>query len=230
MDDLDKIVFENKYYPAGLTKRNLSDYYMSNMSSILDECKGRPVVLFISFDPKRKLVVQRNIDNKPIRLNKTVYEKIFSTGNIVSISAEILDLTNFWVIDIDSKTVTNEKRKIQAVEKVLKTTTPFVKTHKVYNSTSGFHVYGFLSKKVVKTTQKMMLEKLLETQLGEYCLIDNQKLYDDVENSDINLDMSPMNTRGSILVPGALSRDGIICSDVTKTYGNWNIRKGIIST
>lgn len=230
MNEPDKIVFVNKYYPKGITKRQLADYYIANKNRILKECGNRPIVLFMSFEAYNPLVVQRKVDNKQIVFNSKNYDKLMTTGNILSVAAEIPRRTNFWVIDIDCKTVSDNRKKVKAVDDVLKTMEGFVKTFRVCNSTTGFHVYGYLSKNVDKTSQKILIERQLENHLSHIYKIGNLQEIEslNVTRREINLDLSPMNERGAILVPGSLTREGIICSDITRNYTTWDVRKSLI--
>jgi len=229
LSDLDKIIFTNKYYPNGITKNMLINYYTVNARRILNECGKRPVVLFFSFEPNEPLVIRRNINGSPIILYPKIYDKLVGSGNVISIAAEVPDRTNFWVIDIDCKTMDNSKYKAEAVDDIISLMEPYIKFYKVYNSTTGFHIYGYLVKKVNRSIQRGLVERLLEDKLSGKYRIDGQILDKSVEHENINLDLSSMNQRGSILVPNSLSREGIICKDVTNSYKKWNWRKGIIS-
>jgi hypothetical protein len=220
--DKDKPVFINKYYPNGITKNMLVNYYTKNARKILNECDKRRVVLFFSFEPKTKLVIKRNINGAPIIFNENIYFKLINSGNLISIAAEIPEKTNFWVMDIDCKTINTPIVKSKAVLDIIELIKPFVRQYKVFNSTTGFHIYGYLNKKVDRSTQCGLLEKMMEDKLGHKYRIDGQVLDKDIEHDNINIDFSPMNMRGCILVPHALSREGIVCADVThmlsKTY------------
>lgn len=215
-----KIVFINDVYPKGLTSLDVYSYYTKNKEKILKECKDHPIVMFMSFEPNTDLVVRRNIDSKPIFLNRANYDSIVS-GYTLSISMETLNLTEYYVVDVDFKRRGTELELKTATKAVVNLfgRVPKIKEVRVTNSSTGFHVYGYLKRKENLNFAKKYLFDILEsTFIGKYSLTRNSNV------SGIVLDTTPMNRRGSITIPWSLTRSGIICSDVTNNF--WKLNRG----
>jgi hypothetical protein len=213
--DPDKIVFRNDIYPNGLKSIVLYNYYMKNKSYILKQLNNAPIVMFMAVEDTKPLIVKRLINNELIKLNSSNYDTIIG-GYTLSISMELLNPTSYYVVDIDYRNRGTELQLKQAVADVIGIyKNNNIDDVRVTNSSTGYHVYGFLKRKQPLYKAKNNLEKILKPLTPKYSL-------SRYNSNGIILDTSIMHTRGSITVPGGLTRTGIICSDVTRNYYRFN--------
>lgn len=208
-----KIVLKNSVYPNGLTALDIHSYYLRNKNRILKYAEMKKVVLFLSFDADNELVVRRNNkDNTPIILSNINYNEII-TGYNISIAMETDLTTEYYVVDIDVKGNIPEiyvKRAASEVENAFKTE-KFIKNTLITNSTTGYHVYGFLKGKEHIDRARTNMLAILKNK------VPNRYIYGRTTSltNAILLDPSPMYKRGSITIPNALTRQGLICGEIT---------------
>jgi len=206
----DKIVLINKYYPKGLTKKDIADYYNKNKKLILSGCVNRPVFLFMSFSKRSKIVVKRHLNERQlIFLNSNNYDKILN-GYVISISIETPDPTPYWCIDLDYSNNVSNLEKIDSLEKIIEIIKDHTENIRITNSSTGYHVYGYLNRKQNLASSKKVLLSILKMSVpGNMSLTRNRR---------ITVDLSPMNRRGGSTLIGSLTRSGIICTDITENY------------
>lgn len=229
--DPNKIIMKNEYYPNGLTTQNLYDYYSDKevKKNIITECNKRPVILFMSMNPKQTMVVKRKgNDAKDIILNDKEYDT-YINGYTVSISVEnyTKNTSNIFIIDIDPL---NEDVSYSEVKGSVNDLVKFFNLpHRIINTQKGFHVY-FRTKEEfnVIRIKELLGERLLEKFSEKYMI--NYKGSKKNASYPINFDFSPMNNRGSSVVPGALNRNGLKCMDITKTFKTFKLEDSIIKT
>ena len=203
-----KIVFKNSIYPIGLTTGDIYSYYLRNKSKILEMVEKKKLILFMSFDVDKPLTVVRNLkDGSPIILNKSNYTNILSGYNI-SISMETPDPTDYIVLDIDYKDRATEMQMKRAASDVrnMFNNMSIVKESKITNSSTGYHIYGFLKRKIkLDDAREILLTNIKKNFSGKYGIGRNSKV------SGVVLDITPMYKRGAITIPYSLTREGIKC-------------------
>lgn len=221
----DTIVIRNAYYPQGLTERQIYDYYQKHKDIILKEVYRKSVLLFIFFR-ENEHIVRRFLKNKPIRLTPKNYSTVIS-GRTVSISVETGTKLTRYIVDIDATKTTPNANKIKAVSDVLEIMEKFpgVKSTQVFMTGTGYHIYGNLKSPLNYITGLKMVRNSLKASLsGRYGIGERRTN----TNKFITLDLSPMYSRGSHVVPYALNRNGTICQDVTKNWKTANRSKNVI--
>jgi len=224
-----EILIKNKYYPSGLREKDIHKYYTEMKIPIFYETADRNVILLIATD-ENKFVVRRNLNNSPIKLSITNYEKIIHP-RVVSIFVETPELGNIWCIDIDSGGSVSEKDLKECVKDVIKIFdklyekgyTLYKNYYRVTSTASGYHVFGYMNKNRTAEQNYELAEEYFSNLDKKYVF--NKKKY---SSSDIIIDLSPMRRRGSYQVPWALCKNGLICMDVTKNLDKFKRTQAII--
>ena len=227
----DTILIQNRYYPKGLTKQRIEKHYNTYKNYILAELNQKAVVLFVA-PTTNNLIVKRNIDGQPIILTKYNYDNLM-TNRVVSISVEFGPITDLWFVDIDPGKQVNKKDLINTTTKVVEifknlyeTGYAKVKQPRVVTTSSGFHVMiKMKDRSTVKTTQ-IKIQDLLEKEFkkSELVVVNKRRKRED----EIILDLSPLNKRGSRVVPYSLNRNGLMCIDVSRDWEKWNFDYGVL--
>lgn len=208
--DPTKIVLRNNFYPNGLTAEKVYNYYIKNKRRIIKECNNRPVLLFNSFKENTPLIIRRNLPTGPIILTNDNYESII-TGYTISISVETAyngDKVNEKIIDIDPIGTIKENELKSCVFDILN----FYKNFKctVTNSSKGYHIRVHINPTPRKVILQIMTSELTSEFGNKYYINDKSRTI----LSGINLDLVAMQSKGSITVPYALTREGLICSPI----------------
>lgn len=207
----DKIVFKNGLYPNGLTAEQIYKYYIKNKRRILKECDRRPVVLFNYYDPTTHVVVQRNRNNQPIILTHENYDEII-TGYNISISVETAypgDLVKHKIIDLDPIGNVTETQMKNAVLELAEFYN--YRKYTITNGSRGYHLRVEINKASRKQVLQIMKAELTENFGNKYLINDRSR---NRPKSGINLDFIAMQNKGSLTVPYALTRHGVICSPI----------------
>lgn len=214
------VIIRNAYYPQGLTEQQIWDHYQKYKNKILNEISGRPVLLFIAPE-ENQIVIRRFLKHRLIKLSPNNYDNIIN-GRTVSISVECGVTLEKLIVDIDVTVVTPTSMTLDAVGDVINVfkKIPEVDKIKVFMTGQGFHVYGMLKGKMNYVKAINIVKKNLTYSVGDkYSIGEKRK---ETLRKFINLDVSPMYSRGSYVVPYSLNRNGLICADVTK---NWKTVK-----
>jgi hypothetical protein len=227
------IIVQNKFYPSGLREHDVLHHYAKYKHQILKEVRNRPLTLVIATDIN-KHVFRRNIQGRPIYLNKSNYDKILN-GRIISIFAELGSPTNIWCIDIDipHNTKINDTDIRTAIEDMIKVyeniyENGYMRTAKdirITSTSTGYHIFGKMKRRDSSLNNKLNLEHFLKNIPNHYVLNGNK-----YKDRDIIIDTSIMRHRGSYVVPYGLNRNGLMCVDVTNTWKQFNKINAIIPT
>lgn len=206
-----KIVLINSYYPNGLTKQDIANHYNENKDIILKESDNRPIVMFMSFfgSDDNITVRRKHKENNRIILTQNNYDDIMS-GYVISIAAETPDPTPYWCIDMDYSNSVSLKEKIESLDTVVKIISSHVVNIRITNSSSGYHIYGYLKHKQSLSQAKRVLSSILKMGIPNDMMVGRGKR--------ISIDLTPMNRRGCATVVGALTKGGIVCTDITDSY------------
>jgi len=212
----DTIVIKNKYYPSGLTEQMVWNHYLEYKTKILNEVKNKPLLLFLFVDIN-KYIVKRNIENNSIKLDDKNYENIIN-GRTVSISMEPGDKLDYFCIDIDAPDNISESQKKEAVKDIINLYKIMnqVKKIRIISTSNGYHVYGFLSKKISNDKAIEILKKILNIKFKDKYNIGTRG-----KETGITLDLTLMYSRGSHVVPYCLTREGLIALDITNNWKNY---------
>ena len=221
----DTVIIKNSYYPKGLTEKDIWEYYNNNRKKIIKEVNNNPVLLFLVTDDQYDPIVKRKWSGSDIKLTEKTFDQ-YITGRTLSISMEQGERLQYYILDIDSTTsnvLENElKECVRDVIRFYKNMEE-IKSIRVTNSSSGYHVYGYLKNPV---TSKQAIQRL------EYVFSSLNNKYDvnirKNNKKQINIDFSPLYKRGSITVPYSLTRNGLICKDITNILDNYKREDSII--
>lgn len=220
-------VLQNEYY-LGLTEEDIWNHYLRYKHRIILEVNKRPIMLFISTD-NDELVVKRKLMNGPFTLTEKNYEKIL-TGRTVSIAVELNSTTSYGVIDIDPGFNVSEVDMKILIEDIIRIKETIMKTIikdlRIISTGKGYHIYCiFYNAMPVKEAQKI-IQKYLSYSFGNSSKITINKK--DPKVGKINLDLSIMTTRGAHVVPFALCRNGLMCTDITDRWKTFKRQDAII--
>ncbi len=204
----DTILLKNQYYTSGLSEGMVEKYYNMNRRNIVNEVKGRRIVLFL-YTKLNEYTVIRNIDGAPTTLTMSNWEQVINP-RVVSISAEIPFMTNYWLIDIDADSSVNDRMKKKAVDDLLEffkfECADVIESHKLTSSSTSFHLYGMLKTRTELLSARRDVKSRMMRYFGSRYRVDQKG-----KQATINFDLSSMNRRGAHTVPHALNLNGTQC-------------------
>lgn len=218
----ESVILTNVYYPKGLRESQIWNHYQKYKNWIIEGAKGRSVVVFL-IPNINDIIVIRKLKGNNIVLSLDTYDKVIS-GRTISFAYELGKVLEYYVIDIDYNSGVSESSKKDFLELVLDfyKTLPEVIGNKIYLSSSGYHVYGYLEKKMDYRISTNVLKKKMNYYFKDQCSIDSKNK----DKFRINLDLSPMKN-GACTVPFALNRNGLICYDVTNNYLDFDRKQAV---
>ena len=136
-------VIRNKYYPKGLTEKQIYDYYLSVKEKLLGP-DGVKNVAFLLRLKQDKTVLIRNQKRKPIYLTSKNYEDIITGRTNVVYIVHPLE-TNYEIIDIDPGLNLNRKHSLLTLQILLHVLKPF-KYEAISTSETGIHLIIYYNK------------------------------------------------------------------------------------
>lgn len=219
------VIIKNNFYPSGLNERNIWDFYQKNKNRIIKEIGAKPVLLWITID-MNTTIVKRKIFNQSFTITEKNYDKII-TGRTLSISSELDNNTNIFIIDIDPGPTALEPQIKDATKKLLDSPVgnlPYISNTRVISTSKGYHIHFIMKKKMnITTVRKVVLNMLNIEFRGSYLI--NEK---NPKGSEINFDLTPTTIHGGHQVPFALCRNGLQALDVTGRLETFDRRSAII--
>lgn len=209
-DNPETVVISNRFYPYGLTEKDIYRYYIANKNIILKYTDNREVMLFLA--PKtNEFVVKRKINNSFIKLNNSNYEKII-TGRTVSIHSTMNRREKFGIIDVDYHSVQVSKECTRDIYHYLNKNIDFIKSLKIfYTGKDAFHIHCMFDKYYnIDKIRKLLFDSLIKS---DY-LKTNYTIGKTRNPEKPNLDLSSNKYRGGFITPYSLSTYGLRCIDV----------------
>lgn len=212
-----QVIIQNKYYPSGLREIDIYNHYLKYEDKILKWINNRNVAFFINVNNQR--IIKRKIENKPIILTKENFKDIIS-GRTNSILVEHPTQTNYYVIDVDPGKNISRDTVIDIIEDINKHS--FLKsiTYKkeiLITSSVGFHIIGTIhTKKNIndfRETIEQILNFIIKDKEYHSKVLVNKK---GRNPNTINLDLTPMYNRSLHISKYSLTKEGLICNDVSK--------------
>lgn len=226
---MSEIVIINKYYPNGINKDKIYEYYLKNKNIILKEVNSNNVFLLISIDTN-KFIVKRYINNQKIKINRDNYESIIHP-RVISLFIETKESLNNIVIDIDPGNDIFSQKVLDASKDVIDTF--FNSSYKDlldnnYRSIftgSGIHIIFRLNKTISRSRSLLICREILN-KLNEKYVIDRRKYRPD----DIVIDLYPQYKGGSHIAPYSISKYGTICGpiDIFSKFNNSLIKRYLL--
>lgn len=224
-----EIVIINKYYPNGISKDKIHEYYLKNKNIILKEINGNNIFLLISTDIN-KFIVRRYINNQKIKINRDNYENIIHP-RVISLFIETKESVNNIVIDIDPGNDIFSQKVLDASKDVIDTF--FNSSYKDlldsnYRSIftgSGVHIIFKLNRTISRSRSLLICREILNVLNNKY-IIDKRKYKSD----DIVIDLYPQYKGGSHIAPYSVSKYGTICGpiDIFSKYSKSLIKKYLL--
>lgn len=198
----DTIIVKNEFYPSGLREIDIWNHYQNQIvkRSILNEIKGRPVIIVLIVDGSR--IVRRYPVAPP-------YDKMI-TGRTISVHTTIKARDTFFVVDIDAGrnvTFSDVKRATMEVYRVM---VKNLGATEIRFTGSGFHLIHNSGKvRPVEKNKEILKSILLSNFEGEY-LVGGVT----APPNQINLDLAPMKRLGGHICRYSLAENGLICLPV----------------
>lgn len=220
------ILVKNNFYPKGLIEEQIWNHYTKNKNKIIKYISGRKTMLFIAYDVN-KLAIRRKLDNNFFTIDKQTFDKIMHP-RVLSLAVESEKYINTAIIDIDSNLRVNDMDKIEFIKNMLSKlqTRFYYKDHKIFVSSTSFHVHIILPKKYdIDIIRENVQRDLLK--FYENSKLSNKKIIIP-RYPGIDVDLSTLYFRSSHTVPNSLNRNGIICADVTRKLRTFNRRNYIV--
>ena len=221
----DTILFKNQYYPNGLQEIDVWNYYDKHKKEIIHEIDNKPVILFLKTNDN--YIVKRKDDNQIFTLDKINYHRL-TTGRTVAVSIEVGKSSDYICLDVDAGPSVSEDEKKECVKYLLKSPISQLLTFKknrIISSGSGYHVYFYLN--VAKSTNTLLqiVSMSLAADPKRKWPVGRRNINDD---NSMGIDLAPLYPRGSHSVPYSLSRNGLICMDITDKLDSFKRTDAIV--
>ncbi len=242
-ESIEKVLIKNNFYPEGITNFKLKEYYTQNKNKILTSVLDAPVLLFMMYDNSKEPTVVRKYNGDLIKLNSGNYDKLI-TNRVLSISYEPNHKNLFKLIfDLDCVGKKCNSDLIRAIDDIIfkfdfeKIVVENKLTYKIFPSSTGFHLIfnnrDLTALNIKKSiTSREDLISIMEKELlnifpyKNYSI--NKKIKKNNKMSNVNIDLSPMNKRGSITAPYALTRKGTMYIPITDGMNSFNKKNYLI--
>jgi|GEM_PF-1645299 len=218
------VILKNKFYPKGLTEKDIWDHYQRVKTELLKQTVQRDLFVYIMTD-KGPIVKRKGQDTEFIRLNPSNYDDVI-TGRTISIHSTMRQYEDIGIIDIDTDDFRWAKQACMDVVEISDDALPFLSRVTVrYTGKTGFHVICHFGKKIKIDGIRFLLRKfLLESELGKKYTIEAKR-----RPGIPNLDLAPNKYRGGFITLHALSIMGLRCMEVDPwKVKDFNQQKAII--
>jgi hypothetical protein len=204
-----EIVLKNKFYPNGLTEKNIYEYYIKNKPKILNQVKDRDL-MFIIFPELNKPIMKKKHKGKYLKLTPKNYEELI-TGRTVSIHSTMNMYEDICIIDIDSDNWNQAKIATDDVYNAL-ISIPFINTVEIrYTGKSSFHLYCTLPKKIKVDNIRGLMENYL---IKNKKIRKNYTIQKKRERGIPNIDLYRNVKGANFITLHSLSFIGLKCMDI----------------
>jgi len=199
-----QIVIRNKFYPKGLTEGQIYNYYQDTKYQLLQQVRNRDVSLWIGVE-LNKLVIRKNIRNKPIRLNSSNYDTVL-TGRTISIHSSMGMYEDISIIDIDTDNFKEAKFATLQVYQFALEKIPIINEAKIiFTGKTSFHIHLKFAKKMnINIIRNLLRKYLLESDLMRQYTVSAKRT-----KGIVNLDLSSNKFKGNFITPYSLSIIGL---------------------
>lgn len=206
----DIVIPPNEYYPNGLTKKDIYDYYVSVYDKLLKYLKGRKVFVILNIDGT---ILKRKEGDQYLTIeSKEDLEKL-NTGRTTEFHIVADRLTDIGWIDLDPK----EEFNLKKAKEIALNLVPLIKENfKIkdlivkFSGHRGYHILFWLKSKIDVDELRKQLKDLLEKYIDENEL-KNVTTSITHEKNSLRLDVSTLHETGGIRAPYSLhSKTGLI--------------------
>jgi hypothetical protein len=208
----DTVVIRNKFYPRGMTEKDVYEYYQKVKNDILEQVRHRDLMFFIMVDTN-KPIVRRKAKTGYIRLTAKNYDEVI-TGRTVSIHSAMNAYENIGIIDIDITEYDGFKWARKAafdVYNFVMDKMPIVRKAQIrFTGKGSFHVVCEFSRKMKIDSIRFLLERFLrDSELSKVYTIEGKR-----RPGVPNLDLAPNKLRGNFITLHSMSVLGLRCMEV----------------
>lgn len=224
----DTIIVKNKYYPKGLTERNIWNYYQSVKSPFLNSTKNRDLSALIMTDINKPIIRRRNLGGTTIRLTPQNYDKVI-TGRTIGFYSAMTSTESIGIIDIDIHPNDGfnwaKKATVDVFDYVMDKMPLVRKASIVFTGKTSFYIICDFQRKMKIDSIKFMLIKFLQgSEIAKKYTIDFKR-QPGISNIDLNLNK----IRGNFITLHSLSIIGLKCMEVEyNQLKNFDPRQAII--
>jgi hypothetical protein len=207
------VVIKNKFYPSGLTEKNVYEHYLQVKDKMLDWIGDRYCAFLLRLDEKTT-VMRRNIHGSFIKLNHQNFDDII-TGrtNVVYVMHPMH--TSYFIIDIDPGPGLGQKESLHAAKLLVNELKP--KRHEIIlPSVTGAHLIGYLNSMqnldklrihLINTLEKVVNNLNTQSKI-QYVLHKKGR-----KPNTINFDMTSMFENSLHICKYSLTKEFLICND-----------------
>lgn len=200
------VLVKNKFYPKGLKEIDTWTYYQQYKGPILNETRGRDLMLMIMTDVNKPIIVRRGKTTRFARLTNANYDDVVHP-RVISIYSTMRAYEDIAVIDIDVDDFGKAKTAVTDVYPVV-LKAPIVDHAEIkYTGKEGFHIVCGLKKKMKIDTAKYILERHISGSdlLRKYTMAAKRT------KGVPNIDLAPNKFRGAWITLNSLSMWGLRC-------------------
>lgn len=195
---------------ATLTRGDIRDYYMENADRILPYLKGHDIIVLIGIS-KGSTVLRRNLDGKPIRINRKEgiddpqSLEYWANRRVIEFHPAIDAMTDMVWVDIDVHEGSRKRANEIAPDIATMLRDEFGGRVETFDSgKSGIHVQGFLGSRVpVDEARKRIRGRLDDMYAG-----DDELTTGIAKGNQVRLDVTTLKDTGSIRAPYSMSVEG----------------------
>jgi hypothetical protein len=210
----DTIIIKNKFYPAGLTEKDIYTYYQKVKRDLLKETFNRDLMFFIATDVNKNIIRRRMKSGRTIRMNPKNYETIIS-GRSISIHSAMGNIEEIGIIDIDIDPRDGFRWAQKATSEVYEfvmNEMPVISSAQIrFTGKTSFHIICNFGRKNKIDTIRFLLQKFLTSSnlIRRYSVAGKRRL------GVPNLDLSINKIRGNYITFHSLSVIGLRCMDIS---------------
>ena len=217
------IIIKNKFYPHGLTEKQIYEYYLSVKDKMLKWINGRNVAFLMKIDDQTVMI--RNQKGSSIQLTSSNFEKLI-TGRTNVVYVTHPELTKYWIIDIDvgpNLLMKHCQYALKILEHELETDKidDFGTSHyeTLITSPKGIHLIGHLKHgsniDLLRTGLKHELDQVV-SRINPKSKIQFTVNVKGRLNNKINFDLSSMYQNSLHICKYSLTKEFLICDDLKK--------------
>ena len=207
------LVIQNQYYPNGLKQIDIWNYYQKNKQLILQQVKGRELIVFFATNKNTTTVIRKR-NGSPIILTKDNYDTIVS-GRTLSFHSTMNNIENFGIVDIDINNFETAKYLTTIISRKL-LTAPFIKDVGIrFTGKESFHIVCYLKRKLYINGIKELLKNFLKEKKDDDDDDEGYTIQYKRTDNTPNIDLSSNKFKGGFITSGSLSVLGLRCIEMS---------------
>lgn len=202
------IIIKNPFYPNGLTEGMVWDYYQKYKGIILNNTRGRDLMLAIMVDINKPILRRKGSNAEYIQLNNDNYDNIIH-GRTTAIYSTMKAYEDFCVVDIDTDDWNKAIKITPIVYDILKGS-GFIRGIKIlYTGKNSFHLHcNFTNKLPINKIKLLLISLFQQNSNNEFTLLHKRT------PGRPNIDLSPNKYRGAYITERSISIWGLKCMEI----------------